>query len=119
MARIIWSTFAAAALVTVAGVAHAAYVNETSELPLSPDPITADSVISIGATTSMNLHDAIVSVPGKGKIVATANADVFCAGEETARSLIIDVPQEADVTVDFCEAHLDRRDVVIRFVATP
>lgn len=119
MVRIICSIFAAAALVTAAGVAHAAYVNENSEVPLSPDPVTADSVISIGATTSMNLHDAIVSVPGRGKIVATANADVFCAGEETARSVIIDVEQESDVTVDFCEAHLERRDVVIRFVPTP
>lgn len=119
MARILGSIFAAAALVTVAGVARAAYVNETTELPLSPSPIVVDSVISIGATTSMNLHDAIVSAPSKGKIVATANADVFCAGEETARSLVIDVPQESDVTVDFCEAHLERRDVVIRFVATP
>ena len=80
------------------------------------DPVAADSVISIGATTSMNEHDAVVKVPSKGKIVATANADVFCSGEETARSLIINVG--AAVLLDFCEAHLERRDVVIRFVAS-
>jgi hypothetical protein len=118
MLRILCSTFAAAALVTAAGVAHAAYSN--MEAPLSPTtPVATDSVVSIGATTSMNDHDAVVSVPSKGKIVATANADVFCAGEETARSLIIEVEQESDITVDFCESHLERRDVVIRFVAAP
>ena len=118
MLRILCSTFAAAALVTAAGAAHAAYSN--LEGPIAPTaPVATDSVISIGARTSMNEHDAIVSVPSKGKIVATANADVFCAGEETARSIIIDVEQESDITVDFCEVHLERRDVVIRFVATP
>jgi hypothetical protein len=117
MLRILCSTFAAAALVTAAGGAQAAYSNQ--EAPLSPTTVATDSVISIGATTSMNDHDAVVSAPSKGKIVATANADVFCAGEETARSLIIEVEQESDITVDFCESHLERRDVVIRFVAAP
>lgn len=109
---------AAAVLVTTAAVARAEYAM-IGEVPLSPvDPVAADSVISIGATTSMNEHDAVVKVPSKGKIVATANADVFCSGEETARSLIINVEEEGEVLLDFCEAHLERRDVVIRFVAS-
>lgn len=108
----------ATVLVSSAAAAQVEYAMVT-EVRLSPtESITADSVISIGAMTSMNEHEAIVSVPSKGKIIATANADLFCAGEETARSLIINVDAEGptEVMLDFCEAYLERRDVVIRFV---
>lgn len=121
MLRIFRTAVPAAVIVMTATLAHAEYMGSRAEVPLAPsiDPLVTDSVISIGATTTMNEHDAVVTAPGRGKIVATANADVFCAGEETARSVIVDVPQEGDVMLDFCEAHLDRRDVVIRFLPAP
>lgn len=90
-----------------------------AEVPLSPvtSGVDEDSVMSIGgALTTMNQFDAIVAVPGKGKLVATANADVFCAGEETARSVIVDVHEAGSVLIDLCEHHLERRELMIRFI---
>ncbi|MBX3233206.1 MAG: hypothetical protein KIT84_20655 [Labilithrix sp.] len=79
--------------------------------------VVENSVTSIGAAATMNEHDVVVAAPGKGKIVATANADVFCSGDETARTLIIDVEEAQNVMLELCEAHLERRDVMIRFRA--
>jgi len=104
------------ALVVLSGVARAEFTGEDI-VRRGARPVNVDSVLSIGATTVMNADDAIVSVPGSGKIVATANADVFCAGDETARHLVIDVKSAGDVLLDFCEQHLERRDITIKFIA--
>ena len=115
MLRIIASALAATLLVSTS--AHA-LISEPSEVRLSPlgDAVSLDSVLSIGAATTMNEHEAIVSAPGRGVILATATSDVFCSGDETSRTLEVPVDQAGDVMLDFCEAHLDRRDVTIRFV---
>lgn len=92
-------------------------IADSAAAHVAPAPdVNEDSVLSIGAETTMNEHDAIVAVPGKGKLVATANADVFCAGDETARSVVIDVNEPGRVLLDLCEDHLERRELLIRFV---
>jgi hypothetical protein len=104
------------ALVVLSGVARAEFTGE--EIVTRARPVNVDTVLSIGATTVMNADDAIVSVPGSGKIVASANADVFCAdNDETARHLVIDVKSAGDILLDFCEQHLERRDITIKFIA--
>lgn len=114
------------ALITAAGLAvallassysaHAEYTG-SSGVALRFRELAEDSVTSIGATAIMNEHDVIIAVPAKGKLVATANADVFCSGDETARKLEVEVEEAQNVMLEFCEAHLERRDVLIRFVA--
>jgi hypothetical protein len=104
------------ALVVLSGVAHAEFTGEEIATR-GARRVSVDTVLSIGATTVMNADDAIVSVPGSGKILASANADVFCAGDETARQLVIDVKSAGDVLLDFCEQHLERRDITIKFIA--
>ena len=116
MLRLIASALAAALLVSTSAFALTA---EPSEVRMSPvgEAVSLDSLLSIGATTTMNEHEAIVNAPGKGIIIATSTSDVFCSGDETARRLEVPVDQAGDVMLDFCETHLDRRDVTIRFVA--
>lgn len=114
MLRITAAAGLALALLASSVVARAEYTGTPSS---HFGEMNEDSVTSIGARTTMNEHDVVVAAPGKGKIVASANADVFCSGDETARSLIIDVEEAQNVMLEFCEAHLERRDVMIRFVA--
>lgn len=109
-------TTALVASVLLAGATASADMNAAAHITPAPD-VNEDSVMSIGAETTMNEHDAVVAVPGKGKLVASANADVFCAGDETARTLIIDVNEAGNVLLDLCEDHLERREITIRFVS--
>lgn len=120
MLRLIASALASAALVSTALVAEARITAPThvDEVELAPigESVSLDSVLSIGATTTMNEHEAIVTAPGRGIIRATATSDVFCSGDETSRTLEVAVDEAGDVMLDFCATHLDRRDVTIRFV---
>ena len=110
-------------LITSAGLAVALLVScasaraEYTGAAIDFSNVAEDSETSIGATTTMNEHDVVVAAPSKGKIVATANADVFCSGDETARSLVVNVEEASNIMLEFCESHLERRDVMIRFVA--
>ena len=104
------------ALLVLSGAARAEFVGE-DVVARSARPVNVDSVLSIGAATVMNADDAIVAAPSAGRIVATANADVFCSGDETARQLTIDVKAAGEVLLDFCEQHLERRDITIKFIA--
>lgn len=92
-------------------------LSSTSARADGPLAVNEDSVVSIGAETSLGEYEARVAVPGRGKLVATANADVFCAGDETARELVIDVNEAGTVQLDLCEDHLERRELLIRFVS--
>jgi len=113
MLRLTTSAGLAVALLAASVSARAEYMGPRTHF----GDVAEDSVTSIGATTTMNEHDVVIAAPSKGKIVATANADVFCSGDETARSLVVDVEEASNVMLEFCESHLERRDVMIRFVA--
>lgn len=116
MLRLIASALAAAVIAVTASAEARISANEVQLAPIG-ESVSLDSVLSIGATTTMNEHEAIVAAPGRGVILATATSDVFCSGDETSRTLEVPVDQAGDVMLDFCETHLDRRDVTIRFVA--
>lgn len=111
MLRFTTTSGLALALVATSVSARAEYAGREHVLTT----VIEDSVTSIGAAATMNEHDVVVAAPRRGKIVATANADVFCSGDETARTLVIDVEEAQNVMLEFCEAHLERRDVMIRF----
>ena len=116
MLRLIAATAGLALSLVATSVSAHAEEHTASVVPTSFE-VNEDSVTSIGAEANMNDHDVVIAAPGKGKIVATANADVFCSGDETARTLIVDVEEAQNVMLEFCESHLERRDVMIRFVA--